>query len=168
MAREQLIRHSRRDRQVKKSPVLVVLAVAVAGAWACRQSAQPQVCFHVAGGQSVCLRVELAVSAEERGLGLMYRRTLGREQGMLFVFDDDADHAFTMRNTEIPLAMIFIDRDGCVTGCIDAAAPMSPGPYTIGAASRYVVETRAGFCARVGLVRGDRAEGVNLPVRTTF
>jgi uncharacterized protein len=103
------------------------------------------------------------MTPDERALGLMYRDALDPGHGMLFVFAADADHTFTMRNTYLPLSMIFIDAGNTVAGCIDDAAPMTPGPYAIGSASRYVVETHAAFCRREGLASGDRAEFINLP-----
>ena len=59
----------------------------------------------------VKVQVEVARKPAERNLGLMYRKSLGKNKGMLFVFDEEKKQTFVMKNTYIPLDMIFIGRD---------------------------------------------------------
>jgi len=92
----------------------------------------------------------------------MFRERLGADDGMLFVFPASADHAFWMKNTLIPLDMIFVGEDGVVVGVVAGAEPLSTTPRQVGAPSRYVLEVNGGWCAAHGVARGDRLrlEGV--------
>jgi uncharacterized membrane protein (UPF0127 family) len=74
----------------------------------------------------------------------MYRSELADGHGMLFVFDADANHEFWMKNTLIPLDMIFITVDGQIAGVRKNATPMSEVGISVGTPSRYVLEVPAG------------------------
>jgi uncharacterized membrane protein (UPF0127 family) len=100
--------------------------------------------------------LEVAATPQERNRGLMYRESLPDGHGMLFVFDDDADHEFWMKNTLIPLDMIFIDAGRRVVGVHANATPLSTALISVGAPSRYVLEVPGGWAARRGVARGDR------------
>ena len=65
------------------------------------------------------LKVELAVSDQERSRGLMYRKSLGKEEGMLFVFDELGYHSMWMKDTLIPLSVAFLDADGKIINILD-------------------------------------------------
>lgn len=104
------------------------------------------------------VRVELATNDEERARGLMYRRKLGVDDGMLFLFPDEAVQSFWMRNTYIPLDMIFIAADGTIAGIVENAAPETETPRTTGKRSRYVLEVNGGWSKRNGVKAGDRVE----------
>lgn len=104
------------------------------------------------------VRVELARNDEERARGLMYRRTLGVDDGMLFLFPGESVQSFWMRNTYIPLDMIFIRADGSIAGIVENAVPESETPRTVGKPSRYVLEVNGGWCRRNGVKAGDRVE----------
>ena len=100
--------------------------------------------------------LEVAATPEARNRGLMYRESLADGRGMLFVFEDDADHDFWMKNTLIPLDMIFIDAERQVVGVHANATPLSTASISIGAPSRYVLEVPGGWAARHGVATGDR------------
>jgi uncharacterized membrane protein (UPF0127 family) len=102
------------------------------------------------------VEVEVAATPEARARGLMERDHLPDGRGMLFIFDSDADHRFWMRNTWIPLDMIFIAADGRIVGLVDSAPPLDPTPRGVGAPSRYVLEVPGGWSGRVGLDTGGR------------
>lgn len=104
------------------------------------------------------VRVELARSDEERARGLMYRRKLGVDDGMLFIFPNETVQAFWMKNTYIPLDMIFIKADGTIAGVVENATPETETPRTIGKPSRYVLEVNGGWAKRNGVKTGDRVE----------
>ena len=72
----------------------------------CFVSEQEKVCF-----QDNCFNVELVATPGERAKGLMFRRSLGYKQGMLFVFEDESIHSFWMKNTFIPLDIIWLNID---------------------------------------------------------
>ena len=85
----------------------------------------------------------------------MYRKALPKGRGMLFIFSADSQRRFTMKNTFIPLDMIFIDRDRKIVGWIENTKPLTPGPYSIEKPSRFVLEVNAFFCRQYGLAVGD-------------
>ncbi|MCX8045206.1 MAG: DUF192 domain-containing protein [Desulfobacterota bacterium] len=123
---------------------------------------QPEVVFHARSGELVRVTVETAQTPVQRSLGLMYRTELPVGRGMLFITDHEAVQSFTMRNTSIPLDMIFIGSDMRVVGIIENAQPFHEGPFAIGTPSRYVLEVPAGFCRRRGISRGDVVRFINI------
>lgn len=104
----------------------------------------------------VQVRVEVADTASERETGLMYRSHLGEDAGMIFVFNDPARLSFWMKNTEIPLDMIFADADGKIVGIVVNAAPYTLTPRGVDADSSYVLEVKGGFAARHHIAVGDK------------
>jgi uncharacterized membrane protein (UPF0127 family) len=85
----------------------------------------------------------------------MFRERLDDGEGMLFVFEEEADHRFWMKNTLVSLDMIFIDSAGRVVGVVERAAPGTLEPRSAGA-SRSVLEVPGGWAAARGIARGDR------------
>lgn len=108
--------------------------------------------------------VEVARTEAERARGLMHRASLPPDAGMLFLFDETAEHAFWMRNTLIPLDMIFIGDDGRVVGVVSRATPGSLEPRSAGP-SRFVLEVNGGWAEARGVAPGDpvRFVGVRYP-----
>ncbi|MCC6849849.1 MAG: DUF192 domain-containing protein [Deltaproteobacteria bacterium] len=126
----------------------------VLSAGAC--ASEPRVVLHTAGGD-VPVAVEVAATPAQQSLGLMYRKELGANAGMLFVFDATVEHPFWMKNTVLPLDMIFLGEDRKIVGIVKDAVPFTTTSRTIGAPSRYVLEVHAGFSERHGVKAGDRA-----------
>jgi len=114
-------------------------------------------------GAAVEVSLEVAATPAERERGLMYRRSLAEGRGMLFVFDADGNQSFWMKNTLIPLDLLFIARDGTVVGIHANATPLSTANIAVGKPSRYVLEVPGGWAARHGISAGARVEfrGVN-------
>lgn len=112
--------------------------------------------IHTAKKGPVRIRVELAGTQEEQSRGLMYRSSLPEDQGMLFLFPDETDHSFWMKNTLIPLDMIFIGADGRIAGIHAKATPLSETPISVGKPSRWVLEVNGGWAAYHGAAPGDR------------
>lgn len=108
-------------------------------------------------GPAVRVRVEVAKSDPERAQGLMYRTALESDAGMIFIFEQTAVHSFWMKNTHIPLDMIFIDASFVVVGVIEGAEPFSKEQLSVGIPSRYVLEVNAGFARANGVSAGTRA-----------
>ena len=104
------------------------------------------------------VRVEIADSAAGRELGLMYRQHLDQNAGMLFVFKQPQHLTFWMKNTEIPLDMIFAGADGTVAGIIANAEPFSERQLSVEGDSQYVLEVNSGFAQRRGIKAGDRLQ----------
>ncbi len=108
-------------------------------------------------GEGVELTVELARTAGERSRGLMFREELAEDGGMLFVFPEDTQAGFWMRDTLIPLSIAFIAADGTILDIQDMEPlsedmHLSPEPY------RYGLEVNQGWFREHGLGRGDRVE----------
>jgi uncharacterized membrane protein (UPF0127 family) len=107
----------------------------------------PRVIVVTAAGARLPVTVELARSDEERTRGLMHRRELAPEAGMLFFFSESEERAFWMKNTLIPLDMLFIDDGGRLVGLVERAEPLTTSPRDPGVPSRYVLEVNGGWRA---------------------
>jgi uncharacterized membrane protein (UPF0127 family) len=88
----------------------------------------------------------------------MYRTELPDGHGMLFVFREAKDQRFWMKNTLIPLDMIFIGADQVIVGIHPNAVPLSTATVGVGRPSRWVLEVPGGWSARRGVASGDRVE----------
>ena len=100
--------------------------------------------------------VEVATTDGERALGLMFRRSLPDTAGMIFLYDPPQAVAMWMRNTFIPLDMVFIASDGRVHRIEANTEPFSTDLISSGAAIGAVLELNAGQAEKIGLKRGDR------------
>jgi uncharacterized membrane protein (UPF0127 family) len=100
--------------------------------------------------------VELAKTRPELDRGLMYRRSLAAGRGMLFDFGSVRPIAMWMKNTYVPLDMIFIGADGRVRRIAANARPHSTKIIPGGDGVRYVLEVRAGTARKLGIAVGDR------------
>jgi uncharacterized membrane protein (UPF0127 family) len=116
-----------------------------------------------ADGRAVPFRVELALTPEEQARGLMYRSHLDTDAGMLFVFDEARIQRFWMKNTLIPLDMIFIGPDRRIAGVVANAAPETETERTVPARAQYVLEIGGGLAARLGIHAGERVEMRGVP-----
>jgi uncharacterized membrane protein (UPF0127 family) len=102
--------------------------------------------------------VEVMRNDDERARGMMYRRSLAPDRGMLFQFDTEALQTFWMENTYVSLDMIFIRADGRVHRIERAAEPLSTRTISSGAPVSAVLEVVAGTADRLGIVPGDKVE----------
>jgi uncharacterized membrane protein (UPF0127 family) len=100
--------------------------------------------------------VELAVDDEERARGLMFRKELPEGTGMLFDFGRDQDVAMWMKNTLIPLDMMFIAADGRIRRIAESTEPMSTRIIPSGGPVRAVLEVIGGTARKYGIAPGDR------------
>ncbi len=92
---------------------------------------------------------------DETALGLMYRKELlGEHEGMLFVFGHDADHSFWMKNTFVPLDMVFVTASGEVAGVVADVPPETTASRRVGKPSRYVLEVGGGWAKAHGVGAG--------------
>jgi hypothetical protein len=132
-----------------------LLFVVIAGA-GCRRG--PAVVVHASSGEAVRIPVELALTPEQQSRGLMYRKDLPADAGMLFVFPRSTVRTFWMKNTILPLDMIFIGEDQKIAGIVENAVPFTTDSRSVGKPSRYVLEVHGGFCKRKGIAPGDRLE----------
>jgi uncharacterized membrane protein (UPF0127 family) len=107
-------------------------------------------------GRSHVFTVEVARTAAEQEHGLMNRRSLGADAGMLFPFDPPRPASFWMRNTLIPLDMIFIRPDGIIARIAANTLPMSETPVAVTEPMTAVLELNGGRDAQLGIHEGDR------------
>ena len=101
--------------------------------------------------------VELAVTAEQRRQGLMFREQLGEREGMLFVFEEEQTVSFWMRDTPLPLSIAFIDARGVIVHVADME-PYSEAPVPSRFPVRYALEVNKGAFERAGIEVGDLVE----------
>jgi uncharacterized membrane protein (UPF0127 family) len=105
--------------------------------------------------------IEIAEDDASRAYGLMERTKMDADHGMLFVFDDDAPRAFWMKNTKIPLDMLFFDAERKLVSVQRNVPPCLADPcaaYSSGAPARYVLELNAGQAEKLKLTSGDAME----------
>ena len=103
--------------------------------------------------------VEIAASGAERARGLMYRRSLADDAGMLFDFKTEQAITMWMRNTYVSLDMIFIDADGRIGHIVANTTPLSDTVIPSRIEARFVLEVKAGTSERLGIEVGDRVHG---------
>jgi uncharacterized protein len=102
--------------------------------------------------------IEIADTPAARETGLMYRNHLDESSGMLFVFHTPDVLSFWMKNTELPLDMIFADADRRVVWIVAKAEPYSTHPVGPATASQYVLEVNGGFAEDHGVEVGDHLD----------
>jgi uncharacterized membrane protein (UPF0127 family) len=108
------------------------------------------------GGQRHKFSIELADTDERRTLGLMYRTSLAADAGMLFDFKMDQPVIMWMRNTRLPLDMLFITRDGRIANIAQRTVPFSETSIYSSGPVRAVLELNGGTAERLGIKPGDR------------
>lgn len=116
--------------------------------------------------RGICFESEIAVTAAERGRGLMYREALAKDHGMLFVFPEEGLHHFWMKNTRIELDIIFIAADRRVVSISRRAQPCRNDPctrYTPDGNAAYVLEIAGGLATSYGFAAGDLVEFPETP-----
>ncbi len=102
--------------------------------------------------------VEVASNPTERDQGLMYRSQMDEEKGMIFIFDKEDMQAFWMKNTFIPLDIIFIDSKGVINTIHKNTVPYSEKSLPSKLKSQFVVEVNGGYCDMHGIKEGDLIE----------
>jgi uncharacterized protein len=108
------------------------------------------------------LKVELAIDDAERSRGLMFRKTMGKEEGMLFVFDEPGYHSMWMKDTLIPLSVAFIDGEGKIINILDME-PQTFDTHSAAGPARYAIETNKGWFEEKKVKPGDKVTGLPKP-----
>lgn len=99
--------------------------------------------------------IEIADDDRERAAGLMFRTDMDDSHGMLFVFEQTRHLAFWMKNTPMPLDLVFVGDDGRIVSIMQGE-PFSTAPIAPDAPARFVLELKAGTAQKVGIEDGDR------------
>jgi len=102
--------------------------------------------------------VEFAKNEMERSLGLMYRSSMDEHQGMWFIFPEEAPRSFYMRNTEISLDIIYLDKDKKIVSIAKNARPYDETSLPSEKPAMYVLEINGGLADKWGIDKGDRVE----------
>lgn len=104
-------------------------------------------------------KVEVADDHASQEKGLMYRKTMAADAGMLFDFHQDSMTTFWMKNTALPLDIIFIRRDGTISSIAGNAVPMSESPIPSSEPIRAVLEINGGLARTLGIEPGAKVHG---------
>ena len=105
------------------------------------------------------LTAEVASTDPQRAKGLMHRRMLPENRGMLFVFPDVAHHGMWMVNTFVPLSVAFLDRDGTVINIADMQ-PQTETAHSAARPAKYALEANQGWFKKRGIKPGAKVEGL--------
>ncbi|OGJ21941.1 hypothetical protein A3K73_04825 [Candidatus Pacearchaeota archaeon RBG_13_36_9] len=111
--------------------------------------------------ENVSINAEIADTPEKIERGLMYRESLGKNEGMLFIFWEEKETNFWMKNTLIPLDMIFLNKDGEIVNIVENAVPCNSSNcilYLSEVPVKYVIEVNAGFVKENEIEVGERGE----------
>ena len=111
-----------------------------------------------AGASIATFDIQLAETEEEQEQGLMYRKSLGKDQGMLFIMDEEEVHSFWMLDTYIPLDIIFVAADKEIVFIAKSTEPESQDPITSMADCLYALEINGGIAEQLGIKVGDRID----------
>lgn len=118
--------------------------------------AKSELVIEMQSGKKILLTVEIARTEREQKYGLMFVRHLADDEGMIFLFDDDVPLSFWMRNTFIPLDLLFLQADGRIINIVANAAPLDDTPLQSVRPGRAVLEINGGLSERLGIQPGDR------------
>ncbi|EDM44825.1 hypothetical protein SCB49_01854 [unidentified eubacterium SCB49] len=105
---------------------------------------------------SSTFNIETAEGDYETQTGLMYRKSLPQDAGMLFLFDTSQPRSFYMKNTEISLDILYINEQKVIEKIYRNAKPMDPSSLSSGTPIKYVLELNGGVSARLDILEGDR------------
>lgn len=142
---------------VPRAALVLALALA-AGSAAAAEGCQPgEVALRGPAGQAR-FRVELAATEQDRERGLMDRRAMAADAGMLFVYDRPVHARFWMKDTLIPLDMIFVDPAGRVLRVAADARPMDETIIDGGPGVQFVLEINGGLAAQLGIAPGSQMQ----------
>ncbi len=147
-------------RRFARSCTLILLLLAVFPA--CPSTSSPQVVIHPQNSEPIHVIVEVVDTPEKRRLGLMYRNELPEFSGMLFLFPQEQLLSFWMKNTPLPLDIIYITADYTIVSIAENTTPYSEAPIPAEHLAKYALEVNGGFCQSQGIVAGDRVEFVQV------
>lgn len=144
-------------RPLRVHTFLAALCGFLAGAAALAQAPQrlPRIELH-AGMHNIS--AEVAQSPDQRQIGLMYRRSMPTNDGMLFIFEEAQLHCFWMKNTLLPLSIAFVADDGRIVN-VEDMAPNTEDSHCPKAKVRYALEMNQGWFAKRGFKTGMKLDG---------
>lgn len=145
----------------------LLLFVAAAGAATAAEFATEPLSIRAADGSVKQFTVELAVTSEQRAQGLMFREDMAADRGMLFDFGGSRRVAMWMKNTYLPLDMVFIRADGTIARVAADRLPLSENIIDSGEPVHFVLELNGGAAARLAIAAGDKVESATIAAAAT-
>lgn len=133
-------------------------SAAIAAAVSCSAAAAPPVILELNAGIHR-IEAEVAATGASRARGLMHRRALPANRGMLFVFPASGRHCMWMRNTLIPLSVAFLDDQGVILN-IEEMQPQTLDNHCAAGPARYALEMNASWFGAKGVSAGSRVQGI--------
>jgi hypothetical protein len=150
---------------MRRRPLLLLAALPPAAAASARAQTGPQprlpeepLVIVTRDGRRHEFRVEMAIQPDQQMVGLMFRERVGPEEGMLFDWGTPRESSMWMRNTIVPLDMVFITADGRIHRIAERTVPYSLAPVDSRGPVRATLELAAGTAERLGLRVGDRVQ----------
>ncbi len=138
--------------------ILLLAAALAAGLATAQTGPQPRLqVIELSAGMHL-IRAEVAVTPEQQQVGMMFRRTMGTNEGMLFVNDEPGQRCFWMRNTLVPLTAAFIADDGTIVNLADMK-PQTDDSHCSAKPVRFVLEMNQGWFDKRGLKAGSKLRG---------
>jgi uncharacterized membrane protein (UPF0127 family) len=156
---------------MRRSLVLAAIVCALFAAESCKETKEEksitkQVNFQKEGELSllkasndslvISLDIEIAEGEYETQTGLMYRKSMQDDRGMLFIFDDEVRRSFYMKNTEFALDIIYVNNENEIVNIQKNAQPLDQTSLPSAAPAKYVLEVNAGLSDKWGLEPGDK------------
>ncbi len=142
--------------RLRLAPLLLLACAAITLTAGDVRAQMPEISLSIAGNK---LTAEVAATDPQRMQGLMHRRMMPENRGMLFVFTNVSRHAMWMENTFIPLSVAFIDSDGVITN-IEDMKPHTRDSHPAVKPVRYALEMNLGWFAKRGIKPGAKIEGL--------
>ncbi|PIN85860.1 hypothetical protein COV19_07690 [Candidatus Woesearchaeota archaeon CG10_big_fil_rev_8_21_14_0_10_44_13] len=142
----------------KTAPVLFLALLLIACS---QQKTDTKTITLKTGSYEVKINAEIADSSDEITQGLMYRESLGKDEGMLFIFPDENYRSFWMKNTLVPLDIVFISGNGTIVDIKEDFEPCRTfvcESYRSKERAMYVLEANGGFAGENGLMIGDSVQ----------
>ena len=141
--------------------VLVVLTYVLGSGIGLAQSCDNDTATITGGFGSANFSVEVAITPGEQAQGLMYRTSMAKMSGMIFEFPREKRTSFWMKNTPLPLDMIFADQTGQIVNIHENATPLDETPIFGGESIKFVLELNAGLVSLLGVSTGDHLSNPN-------
>lgn len=144
------------ERAIDRRILLATLALAAGGGGKVFAASKLETVEVVTGRGRVRFQVEIAATLAEQKRGLMFRKSLAPDRGMLFTYKKPQPAAYWMKNTLIPLDIIYIQADGRILSIVRNARPHDETPLPAGGLVLGVLEIAGGRAAQLGILPGDR------------
>jgi len=145
-----------------KTRLAMMAVFAALAAWAMGASAQgqpqPKLPTITLGAGMHLIQAEVAATLPQQMTGMMFRRQMGSNEGMLFVYDEPAPRCFWMRNTYVPLTIAFVADDGRIVNLADMQ-PLNDASHCSTEPVRFALEMNQGWFARRGIQPGFKLRG---------